>query len=358
MPRARSGPCRRAAPRFPQEFVCRHKAQFNFDLPGAFHVELADPQFAITVFCAAASRSGPPGLALIVPGSDPDDGSHFHDSIPHDRGVSVAAEGYFWPVRLKQRVDVSLSAVRRYGRFVVNGNANLGRCLVCDHPTLFVVTGPWLANDYLCIRCGSMPRWRAMMFVLDRRFPRWRDLQMHECGAGGLTTAKFRRESSGGYSGSRYLVHEIPRGESIGNDMSCQDIERLTFPDASFDLFITQDVLEHVLRPDRAMAEIARVLRPGGAHVYTVPIVHGRRTLVRAVPSESGIEYLLPPEYHGGLRDLERSLVVREWGDDFGHFVSMNGGLSTEFVRLEDRRLGLDGSPGHPLEVLISRKES
>ncbi len=163
------------------------------------------------------------------------------------------------------------------------------------------------------------------------------------------------RESNGGYSGSRYLVPDVPRGDMVGK-YSCQDIEDLTFLDESFDLLITQDVLEHVLRPDRAMGEIARVLRPGGAHVFTVPLYHGRQTLVRAIPSESGIEHLLPPDYHGGPEDPDRSLVIREWGDDFISFVSEHSGLSTEIVDLKDRKLGLDGTAGYPLQVLISRK--
>ena len=104
------------------------------------------------------------------------------------------------------------------------------------------------------------------------------------------------------------------------------------------------------------MLEIARVLRPGGAHVFTVPIYHGSETLVRAVPSDTGIEYLLPPDYHGGPEDPERSLVIREWGDDFVDFVSEHGGLSTEILDLKDRRLGLDGNDGYPLQVLVCRK--
>ncbi len=184
----------------------------------------------------------------------------------------------------------------------------------------------------------------------------WRDLEMHECGAGALSTRKFARESTGGYSGSRYLVPDVPRGEIVGTFVSCQDIQDLTFADESFDLLITQDVLEHVLRPDRAIAEIARVLRRGGAHVFTVPIFHGRQTLVRAAPSDTGIEYLLPAEYHGGPEDPERSLVIREWGDDFVDFVSEHGGLSTEIFDLKDRKLGLDGSADYPLQVLVSRK--
>ncbi len=255
---------------------------------------------------------------------------------------------------LNERLAPPIQGIRRYGRFVLRGKANYGYCLTCSHRTLFVETGPWLANDYLCMRCQSMPRWRGIIRTLNTQFPDWRNLAMHECGAGGLATLKFRREGRG-YSGSRYLLPDVPRGQMVG-DVSCQDIEALTFADESFDLVITQDVFEHVLRPDLAMAEVARVLRPGGAHVFTVPIAHGCPTLVRAVPSDAGIEYLLPAEYHGEIGNPERSLVIREWGDDIVDFISEHGGLSTEVKELHNRKLGLDGSPGNPLQVLISRK--
>jgi SAM-dependent methyltransferase len=258
-------------------------------------------------------------------------------------------------VKLREGVAAAVAGTKRYGRFVLHGKANPGYCLTCDRRTLFVEAGPWLANDYRCVRCHSVPRWRGIIRVLDTAFPDWRTLDIHECGAGGLATRKFRREANG-YSGSRYLVPDVARGAVVGN-VSCQDIEDLTFADGSFDLIITQDVLEHVLRPDRAFAELARVLRPGGAHVFTIPLVHGGPTVVRAVASDTGIEHLLPPEYHGEPGNPERSLVIREWGDDdFADFVSEHGGLTTEIIELHDRRLGLDGSPGHPLQVLVARK--
>ena len=112
---------------------------------------------------------------------------------------------------------------------------------------------------------------------------------MHECGAGGLSTRKFTRESIGGYSGSRYLLPDVPRGEIVGKFVSCQDIQDLTFADDSFDLFVTQDVLEHVLRPERRWRDRPRAPAWRCARVR-VPIYYGRRTLVRAVPSGAGIE--------------------------------------------------------------------
>jgi SAM-dependent methyltransferase len=46
--------------------------------------------------------------------------------------------------------------------------------------------------------------------------------------------------------------------------------EQLPFADRSFDLAICWDVVEHVQDPERLLAELARVLRPGGRALLTV----------------------------------------------------------------------------------------
>jgi len=96
----------------------------------------------------------------------------------------------------------------------------------------------------------------------------------------------------------------------------CESLETLTFPDRSFDLMITQDVMEHIPDPDRAFQEIARVLKPGGAHIFTVPLVRkGEPSRRRAVFHPDGqIEHILPPEYHGNPVDGSGSLLVMDWG--------------------------------------------
>lgn len=53
--------------------------------------------------------------------------------------------------------------------------------------------------------------------------------------------------------------------------LRCCDVTDLQFEDASFDAVVTADVLEHVPDDRRAMAEMARVLRPGGVLVAAVP---------------------------------------------------------------------------------------
>jgi len=45
----------------------------------------------------------------------------------------------------------------------------------------------------------------------------------------------------------------------------------LSYPDASFDLIVSCEVIEHVGQPDKMVQEIARVLRPNGLAIMTFP---------------------------------------------------------------------------------------
>jgi SAM-dependent methyltransferase len=55
-----------------------------------------------------------------------------------------------------------------------------------------------------------------------------------------------------------------------------QDLCALTFAEASFDLVLCNELFEHVQHLDRAFAEIARVLRPGGRLLATCPLAFGQ----------------------------------------------------------------------------------
>ena len=244
-----------------------------------------------------------------------------------------------------------LARAIRGGRALLGGRVNMGFCPVCESRTLFVEAGPWLRDQYFCVRCHSIPRYRALTIVLNETFPSWRSLTIHEGSPSGPASAKFKRECRG-YSASHYLLPQVPRGARAG-DATCQDLESMTLLDESIDVLITQDVFEHVLRPELAIKEIARVLRPGGAHIFTVPVYRGRSTLVRAVPSDTGVRHLEPPEYHGNPVDPAGSLVVREWGDDIVDFITANCGLTTQAYPFHDRARGLDGEF---LEVFVTRK--
>jgi SAM-dependent methyltransferase len=70
----------------------------------------------------------------------------------------------------------------------------------------------------------------------------------------------------------------------------------LDFPDHSFDLVLSANVMEHVPDPQRYVRECARVLKPGGlAYIETAPVWSGPRghhihedMVVGAVPEDTG----------------------------------------------------------------------
>jgi SAM-dependent methyltransferase len=60
-------------------------------------------------------------------------------------------------------------------------------------------------------------------------------------------------------------------GVDVGGGEVNGDALELPFPDASFDRVIASEVLEHLWADERAIAELVRVLRPGGRLAVTVP---------------------------------------------------------------------------------------
>jgi len=149
-----------------------------------------------------------------------------------------------------------------------------------------------------------------------------------------------------------HYFSDIPPGQ-VKEGFRCEDLEKQTFSNESFDLIITQDVLEHLFEPQKALIEIGRTLKPGGAHVFTVPWYYWKDTVVRAVREADTIHYLLEPEYHGNPIDPEGSLVTTEWGRDLCDFIYKNSGMTTTAVRILDKHQGIEAKF---IEVFISRK--
>jgi len=134
----------------------------------------------------------------------------------------------------------------------------------------------------------------------------------------------------------------------------CENLECLTFDDNSFDLFITQDVFEHLMNPEKAFAEIARVLKPGGAHIFTVPLYSDlKKTRRRAINQKGKIVNLRKEIYHGNPIDERGSLVTVDWGLDICDLIKDYSGMATTIFLLHDKYYGLEAEF---LEVFISRK--
>jgi SAM-dependent methyltransferase len=73
----------------------------------------------------------------------------------------------------------------------------------------------------------------------------------------------------------RYTGIDVAQSEGFGmaahGDVTRFDGAHIPFADASFDHVLCTEVLEHAARPDLLIAEMHRVLRPGGTLVATIP---------------------------------------------------------------------------------------
>ena len=59
--------------------------------------------------------------------------------------------------------------------------------------------------------------------------------------------------------------------KSIDSNIKAEDATRLSYADNSFDLVIGNHIMEHISADVKAMAEIYRVLRPGGRAILQIP---------------------------------------------------------------------------------------
>lgn len=269
----------------------------------------------------------------------------------------LAAKHAYWA---RRQDPLGLIATRKFRSSIMQageavgycllGKANLGYCPVCEANTLFVVKDAWLRDNYLCTKCRSIPRVRHIVHILQKQFPHYRELRIHESSPSGPSFNKFRKLCQE-YIPS-YFWPDVAPG-SINNGYRCENLEAQTFPDASLDLVITQDVMEHVMNPAKAFSEIARTLKPGGAHVFTVPWYTPKPTFIRAAAIDDGIEYYANKDYHGNPIDKDGALVVTEWGSELPDFIFNNSGLVTTVFTTHDRHMGL---AGEFLEVFVSRK--
>jgi SAM-dependent methyltransferase len=107
------------------------------------------------------------------------------------------------------------------------------------------------------------------------------------------------------------------------------DLQALDLPDRSLDVVLTPHVLEHVPDTDKALAELFRVLKPGGHVFLQVPVPQARTT----VPAE--------PEYHG-----DRTLVFFRFGWDLADTVRSRGFACDLLVTQELRDAAAAGRHG------------
>ena len=102
-------------------------------------------------------------------------------------------------------------------------------------------------------------------------------------------------------------------GEVV-NGIRNEDVQNLSMLDESLDLITSNQVFEHVPDDIAGYTECFRVLRPGGALIFTVPINNEPNTIMAAEKIGGKIIFHMEPEYHGSRAGGPKSALV------FWHF--------------------------------------
>ncbi len=231
--------------------------------------------------------------------------------------------------------------------------ANYGYCYCCDQAVRFTADDSWFRDHYICAECGSIPRERALSWSIDKFFPDWHKAAIHESSPVPRGASEKLKQNCHNYIASQYFPGVESGAEHQG--WRCENLEALSFADSSIDLHISQDVMEHVFHPEQVFGEIARTLRPGGMHIFTVPLVNKTSASeVSAELREDGeINHLLEPEYHGNPVSEQGSLVTRRWGYDICDFIFQSSGLFTQIIYLDALEWGIRAEF---IEVLVTMK--
>jgi hypothetical protein len=248
-----------------------------------------------------------------------------------------------------------------------------GHCPTCDRDVSFVAVEPYLRDSFLCSNCGSIPRERALMSVIETHFPQWRQLIIHESSPSSRGASKRIRQECPQYIASHLYPDKAPgtivevferadqkpwlwwNPKYVRRYFRSENLEALSFADASIDLHITQDVIEHVFDPAQVFREIARTLKPGGAHIFTVPLwkKHEPSSVRARLADDGSIVHVDSPVYHGNPVSEEGSLVTVDWGYDICGYIYEACGLNTQLVYLDDLSKGIRADL---IEVLVTIK--
>lgn len=163
---------------------------------------------------------------------------------------------------------------------------------------------------------------------------------------------------------------EVARGRGL--DVVRADATALPLPDGSLDLVVAFDVLEHILDHDAAVADVRRVLRPGGTFLVAVPadprlwsehdvaVDHVRRytrVTLRDVLERGGFEVESLTSWNVLLRPVVALRRRSSKGSDLEDLHPLvNAGLRA--IVTAERYLPVKGMPGVTLLATARRRSS
>lgn len=196
------------------------------------------------------------------------------------------------------------STVRLIGYWPCDLMANKRRvaCNLCgwEGNRFYPNTGPgYYELDTVCPGCRCQDRHRSLVVVLQHR------TRFFDDGVPVVEVAPMMRfqEFTLANKSSGYISFDIERFA-----MEKGDITRMRFKDNTLDYFLALHVLEHIPEETKALAEIRRVLKPGGIAVLQVPV-----------------DWSVQASYEYDKPDSREVGHVRRYGQDFGPRIASHG---------------------------------
>ncbi len=257
-------------------------------------------------------------------------------------------------------------------------------------------TWPNWREDLICRRCHMSNRQRLLahlaaveaagrrqpaLYLMEETTPLYRWFRRHfgqvsgngpfACEPGQrLLPWQLNQVSTAQPLRSLYHFANSPFEALLLGDLHHEDVTRLSFPADSFDAIVSGDVFEHVPEPAKAFEECARVLKPDGVLLATLPVNWLRDdSVTRArLGIDGALSLATTPVYHGNPLSDEGSLVFTDFGWDVLSSMARAGlrnvsmalyrapGVVTlgQALPLSERRVGRLAPPGHD-RITLSR---
>lgn len=133
---------------------------------------------------------------------------------------------------------------------------------------------------------------------------------------------------------------------------------KLSYPTGSFDVAVTQEVLEHVPDLPASLRELARILRPGGVSLSTFPFLwESEKTLVRTTVAGDGkLVHHLEQEIHANPTSEEGSLVFQTPAWDILDLAKSCGFKDARFMLYSNLNAGVIGQHINGLWCMVCER--
>lgn len=203
------------------------------------------------------------------------------------------------------------------------------QCHVCGNVSDFLIDEKaTLFRDAVCSTCGASIRASDVAGVILKEYGA-KYASLEEAGDNLPITTILNAATSGYIHEYLKFYPEYISGEYLNGVKSgqykegilCIDLQNIPLRDNSVDLVVSEDVFEHVEDYEEAFREVYRVLKPGGRHIFTVPIHENRATKSR-IGNDKEV-------FHGDPIRSKGCFVCTDFGNDIQELLRKHGFNST-----------------------------